>query len=93
MFTSLFKTGLLKEQIRVLNGFEYFDRMEGIIAKVRETLSREREMLEIIVSDEENFFQEVIFWFTLALETLLLYPYRHPCGRCSTGWLHPSSGS
>ena len=76
MFTSLFKTGLLKEQIRVLNGFEYFDRMEGIIAKVRETLSREREMLEIIVSDEENFFLrnlQILFIVTLIIDISGLY--------------------
>ena len=76
MFTSLFKTGLLKEQIRVLNGFEYFDRMEGIIAKVRETLSREREMLEIIVSDEENFFLrnlQILFIVTLLIDISGLY--------------------
>lgn len=76
IFTSLFKTGLLKEQIRVLNGFEYFDCMEGIIAKVRETLSREREMLEIIVNDEENFFLrnlQILFIVTLIIDISGLY--------------------
>lgn len=56
IFTSVFKTKLFRQMIDSLHGFQFLESLESIIAEVKDSLARERDVIGVKVSESENVF-------------------------------------
>ncbi len=78
MFTSILKLTLFVEMIEALHGFEYQEALDGLLSKMQEALSREREVLTIRISQQESTMLrnlQLVFIVTLATEIIALFFY------------------
>ncbi|NVM55174.1 MAG: hypothetical protein HWN66_15820 [Candidatus Helarchaeota archaeon] len=56
IFTSVFKTKLFRQMIDSLHGFDFLNSLESIISEIKDSLSRERDVVGIKVNEAENVF-------------------------------------
>ncbi|MFX0097042.1 MAG: hypothetical protein ACFE7E_04710 [Candidatus Hodarchaeota archaeon] len=76
IFTSVFKTKLLRQMIRALHGFDFYESLFKIIGEVKDSLSRERDALGIKVSEAENVFLrnlQIVFIIGLVAQMITLF--------------------
>ena len=78
MFTSILKLTLFQEMIRRLHGNEYREAMNDILVQMQQTVSRERESLEIRQNLREAALLknlQLVFIISLAAEIITLFFY------------------
>lgn len=76
LFTSTFKTSQFNEMIDKLDGFKFSDQTDAIVKRIRQTLDRERDSLNIKASALENKFLAILNFlaiFELGLLLIALY--------------------
>ena len=76
IFTSVFKTRLLRQMIRALHGFDFYESLFKIVGEVKDSLSRERDALGIKVSEAENVFLrnlQIVFIIGLVAQMITLF--------------------
>jgi hypothetical protein len=75
LFTSTFKTSQFNEMIEKLDGFKFSDQIDAIVARIREALDRERDILNTKAATIENKFLMILNFiaiFELGLGLLAL---------------------
>jgi hypothetical protein len=65
LFTSTFKTSMLKEQIDKLDGFTFSKATDDVIARIRKTLNRQRNTLNTKSSSIENKFLAILNYLAI----------------------------
>ncbi len=76
LFTSTFKTSQFNKIIDKLDGFKFSDQTDAIVKRIRQTLDRERDSLNIKASALENKFLAILNFlaiFELGLLLIALY--------------------
>ncbi|MBD3405979.1 MAG: hypothetical protein GF411_07635 [Candidatus Lokiarchaeota archaeon] len=78
MFTSILKLTLFRIMIERLHGNEYREAMNSFLVQMKETVAREREMLETLQHEKENTLLknlQIVFIISLAAEVIALFFY------------------
>ena len=76
IFTSVFKTKLLRQMIHALHGFDFYENLFKIIDEVKDSLSRERDAIGIKVNEAENVFLrnlQIVFIIGLVAQMITLF--------------------
>jgi len=76
IFTSVFKTKIFRQMIHVLHGFDFYDGLTKVIMEIKDSLARERNVLNIKVNEEENIFLrnlQVVFIIGLVAQMITLF--------------------
>ncbi|MHA1131848.1 MAG: hypothetical protein ACTSQQ_13695, partial [Candidatus Helarchaeota archaeon] len=56
IFTSVFKTKIFRQMIDSLHGFDFLSSLDLIISEIKDSLARERDVVSVKASEEENIF-------------------------------------
>ena len=92
MFTSILKLRLFDEMIKSLHGDEYDRNLEGLLSQMQRTITREREIESLRISENEKKLLknlQLVFIITLAV-LQRSFQQRIPIGLCRS--FTPSSG-
>ncbi|MHA1584606.1 MAG: hypothetical protein ACTSVU_10225 [Promethearchaeota archaeon] len=76
IFTSVFKTRLFKQMIKVLHGWEFNDNLLLLVKEIRESLSRERDTVRVKINEKENNFLrnlQLVFVIGLVAQLITLF--------------------
>lgn len=76
IFTSVFKTKIFHQMIDSLYGFNFLNSLKSIIGEIKDSLSRERDVIGIKVSEEENVFLrnlQIVFIIELGITIISIF--------------------
>lgn len=76
IFTSVYKTRLFKQMVKVLHGWEFNDNLLLLLDEIRGSLSRERDSIRVKMDEQENNFLknlQLVFVIGLVAQLITLF--------------------
>ena len=76
IFTSVYKTRLFKQMVKVLHGWEFYDNLLLLLKEIRGSLSRERDSIRVKMDEQENNFLknlQLVFVIGLVAQLITLF--------------------
>ena len=76
IFTSVYKTRLFKQMVKVLHGWEFYDNLLLLLKEIRGSLSRERDSIRVKLDEQENNFLknlQLVFVIGLVAQLITLF--------------------